>query len=193
MGLRVYRLLILALMFVGFSSFVNGIEASGFEGNPGLIENGDPELNDEKKLSASDIRLRLKLYASDFLGTRYKYSGTTPKGFDCSGFMHFIFKEYGLDVSGSSASIGHKGMRVPILSAQPGDLLFFGVKGKIHHVGMVVKNVDDQLLMIHSSSSRGVVIENVWDSAYWRKRLLFAKDILSGSIFAEDNSEVKTF
>lgn len=193
MVLRVNRLLILSLIFVGFSSFVNKIEATSLDRDPDPIEKGDPDINEEKKLSTSDIRLRLKLYASDFLGTRYKYSGTTPKGFDCSGFMHFIFKEYGLDISGSSASLGHKGMRVPILSAQPGDLLFFGVKGKIHHVGMVIKNVDDQLLMIHSSSSRGVVIENVWDSAYWRKRLLFAKDILSGSIFAEDTSEIKTF
>lgn len=193
MVLPVNRLLFLGFMFVGFCSFTNKIEAASFDTDPDPTENGDPSINDDKKLSTSDIRLRLKLYASDFLGTRYKYSGTTPKGFDCSGFMHFIFKEYGLDISGSSASLGRKGMRVPILSAQPGDLLFFGVKGKIHHVGMVVKNVDNQLLMIHSSSSRGVVIENVWDSAYWRKRLLFAKDILSGSIFAEDTNEIKTF
>lgn len=193
MVLRGNRLLFLGFMFVGLCSFTNKIEAASFDTDPDPTENSDPNINDEKKLSSSDIRLRLKLYASDFLGTRYKYSGTTPKGFDCSGFMHFIFKEYGLDISGSSASLAHKGMRVPILSAQPGDLLFFGVKGKIHHVGMVVKNVDNQLLMIHSSSSRGVVIENVWDSAYWRKRLLFAKDILSGSIFAEDTNEIKTF
>jgi len=144
--------------------------------------------------SVNEFRKSVRFFASNYIGTRYRYTGVNPaSGFDCSGFVHFVYKEHGVDLSRSSSSQSSHGLRTPVGSAQPGDLLFFGVKGKIHHVGIVLKNSGDELIMIHSSTSRGVIIENVWESAYWRKRLLFAKDIISDSYVVADQLKNETF
>jgi hypothetical protein len=160
--------------------------------------NGDPNKalvikNIPSSISSELFRFQLKEFAYNYLGTRYKPSGHSPGGFDCSGFVSYIFENHGLLISRSSSALSHHGMRIPISSAKVGDLLFFAVKGRVHHVGMVVSNTEDELLMIHSSSSRGVIVENVWASAYWRKRLLFAKDFISDAIFATEEANQGTF
>ncbi len=133
-------------------------------------------------------------FAKEYLGSRYRYNGTTHKGFDCSGFTSFVFDKHGIILDHSSRGQSKFGKRVAIKKAQPGDLLFFGVRGNIHHVGIVVSNTDNELMMIHSSTSRGVVIENVWTSAYWRKRLMFVRDVLSTGLSPEDLvQELDTF
>ena len=65
---------------------------------------------------------------------------------------------------------------IPWKKANPGDLIFFGEKGSIHHVGIVEKNKPDELRVIHSTNQRGVIEENVLVSDYWKKRILFAVD-----------------
>jgi cell wall-associated NlpC family hydrolase len=82
------------------------------------------------------------------------------------------------------------GKRVPISSAQPGDLLFFAVKGNVHHVGLVVKNENNQLWMIHSATSRGVVLEEVFTSGYWGRRLLCARDLVSQMALSSEEDKV---
>lgn len=161
-------------------------------------ESDSLSIKEDKNLSEvssiMELRKSVRFFASNYIGTRYRYTGIHPSsGFDCSGFVHFVFKEHGVDLSRSSSSQSSEGLRIPIGSAQPGDLLFFGVKGRIHHVGIVLKNNDDELIMIHSSTSRGVIIENVWESAYWRKRLLFAKDIIADNWGFNEKKNLGTF
>lgn len=134
------------------------------------------------KLSA-EMRLRKDVLkeAEKYKGTKYKYAGKTPQGFDCSGYTYYIFSKFDINLSGSSTAQSKQGKEIPVSKAKPGDLLFFGRNGrngKIQHVGMVFKNNTDGLYMIHSSSKRGIVVDNVTTSKYWKPKLLFARTVL---------------
>ena len=135
------------------------------------------------KKNTGEISLRKSLIkeAEKYRGIKYKYAGKDPKGFDCSGFMYYVCSKYSIKLSGSSAYQSKQGTEVELSKAKSGDLLFFGRhgrSGKIQHVGMVHKNNSEGLFMIHSSSSRGIVIDNVTNSKYWKPRLLYARKII---------------
>jgi cell wall-associated NlpC family hydrolase len=141
-----------------------------------------PTKNNSPKVSAeTTLRRGLIKDAEKYKGTKYKYAGKDPKGFDCSGFTYYVCSKHDIKLSGSSASQSKQGVEIAISKVKPGDLLFFGRNGrdgKIQHVGIVYKNTSEGLYMIHSSSKRGIVIDNVTTSKYWKPKLLFAKTIL---------------
>lgn len=133
---------------------------------------------------SAEMRLRKDILkeAEKYKGTKYKYAGKTPKGFDCSGYTYYVCSKFDIDLSGSSSAQSQQGKEIPVNKAKPGDLIFFGRngrKGKIQHVGMVYKNNKDGLYMIHSSSKRGIVVDNVTTSKYWKPKLLFARTVLT--------------
>ncbi len=136
-----------------------------------------------KKKNTGEFSLRKSLIkeAEKHQGIQYKYAGKDPKGFDCSGFTYYVCSKYKIKLSGSSAYQSKQGTEITLSKAKAGDLLFFGRNGrsgKIQHVGMVYKNTGDGLYMIHSSSSRGIVIDNVTNSKYCKPRLLFSLQII---------------
>jgi cell wall-associated NlpC family hydrolase len=118
-------------------------------------------------------------FAKRFLGTPYHYAGSTPSGFDCSGFIYYVMGNFGIQLSRSSPGIAEFGKTVKLSELQPGDLMFF--KGRnlnatgVGHVAMVVEVVDGQIKFIHSSSSRGVVIDTFNSSKYYIPRFIKAK------------------
>jgi cell wall-associated NlpC family hydrolase len=117
-------------------------------------------------------------YAKTFLGTPYKYSGTTPSGFDCSGFIGYVMGKFGLTIPRTSYSIAELGKTIKLADVQPGDLLFF--KGRnlnssqVGHIAMVVEANENEIIMIHAAS-RGVVTENFKTSKYYIPRFIKAK------------------
>jgi cell wall-associated NlpC family hydrolase len=120
-------------------------------------------------------------YAQNFTGIRYKHAGRSPRtGFDCSGFTNYILQEFDLKVSCSSAMQSTQGERISLDEILPGDLIFFGSKKHIQHVAMVVECAADGIICVHSTSSRGVVVENISTSNYWRPKVLFARDVITG-------------
>ncbi|MCC7466802.1 MAG: C40 family peptidase [Saprospiraceae bacterium] len=130
---------------------------------------------------ATPFRQKVVDYGKKFVGTTYKYAGQSPKtGFDCSGFTSYVLNEYGVPISPASAVQAKEGRKVPLEKVMPGDLIFFGEsRRKISHVGMVVKRGPEGITCVHSTTSRGVIVENVTQSTYWKDKILFARDVIS--------------
>ncbi|CAH0345142.1 NlpC/P60 family protein [Bacillus sp. CECT 9360] len=110
--------------------------------------------------------------AKKLKGVPYKWGGVTPKGFDCSGFINYVFKTQGIVLPRTAADLYSKvGLKV----SQPavGDLVFFSTyKAGASHVGIYIGNGD----FIHASSSKGVTITKL-NSSYYAKRFLGAKTL----------------
>jgi cell wall-associated NlpC family hydrolase len=129
-------------------------------------------------MAVSGKRAELLSSAKKYVGTPYRYGGKDPSGFDCSGFTQYVYRTQGLSLPPNSASQASSGKRLSPLQAKPGDLLIFREAGRVKHVGMIVDKDHSSLKMIHASSSRGVIIEDVLDSNYWKKRMAYAVSVL---------------
>lgn len=131
---------------------------------------------------------QMKEFASQFLGTRYRLGAAGPKQFDCSGFVGYVFRNFGFDLHRDSRSQFLQGEKVDKNDLKPGDLLFFSSrssgKGRVGHVAMVTDvNEDGSCRFIHASSSkRGVVYQNFPDNGYYSKHYIGAKRIIGSSI-----------
>lgn len=75
--------------------------------------------------------------AAKYLGTPYVWGGKSPSGFDCSGFVQYVFKEaYGIDVGGWTVPQESSGTKISVAEAQAGDLYFWGSPGGTYHVAI---------------------------------------------------------
>ncbi len=129
----------------------------------------------EKKLRTEIIKT-----ARNYLGSDYQYGGTTPSGFDCSGFISFVLNEYGYESGRSSSQIASKGLPVSQYRVKAGDLLFFGSGTSISHVALATKvNKHGDITIIHSTTSGGVMEEIFNESIYWKSKFMFARDIIT--------------
>lgn len=133
----------------------------------------------EAEKKEARIRSHIVKYARDYEGTRYRYAGKSPKGFDCSGFTGYIFDKEGIELAASSKKQSKQGKFREVNHAKPGDLIFFGPPFKIDHVGIVTQNKRGKLKVIHSTNSQGVVESDVNQILYWKKRIKFARDVIS--------------
>ncbi len=127
------------------------------------------------------LRKDIVAYAKKFKGTRYKYAGVSPKtGFDCSGFTHYVMDNFDIELSRSSRAQATQGSGKPIEKVEPGDLIFFrrSKRSPVFHVAMVVSNDGKRLHVIHSTS-RGVVIDDILASSYWRPKIDEGRDVIS--------------
>ncbi|MDT8859956.1 peptidoglycan-binding protein [Alkalihalobacillus sp. MEB130] len=107
--------------------------------------------------------------ASSLKGTPYLWGGTSPSGFDCSGFIQYVFKQNGKNVPRTTSDLYKQGQSVSNLHA--GDLVFFSTyRSGPSHVGIYLG--DRQF--IHVGSSTGVATASL-DQSYWAQRYLGAK------------------
>lgn len=124
--------------------------------------------------SSSAIVRRVIQAALAYQGVPYQFGGTTPNGFDCSGFTRYVFAQAGVYLPRSADEQYEVGQPVSYSRLQPGDTVFFTTyEAGASHSGIYLGNGK----FISSTSSRGVVIDRL-DSGYWGARYLGARRVL---------------
>ena len=121
--------------------------------------------------TSSPNRESLVTEAKTYLGVPYVWAGNSPSGFDCSGFTSYVMKQKGIDLPRRAADQYEQSTKIKEKNVQKGDLVFFNNGSGVSHVGIVISNLGEPLVMIHSSSSQGIIITEVEKSEYWMKRL----------------------
>lgn len=125
-------------------------------------------------------RAELVDFASQFIGTPYQRDGKHPAtGFDCSGFVAYVYNHFGKRLKGGSRDFAAKGYYKNEDNLKKGDLVFFGENDEITHVGIVTRRTKRGIEMIHSSSSYGITRDVFNHSNYWYNKFLYGKDVLS--------------
>ncbi|GEM_PF-3452336 len=131
------------------------------------------------------LRTRVVREVQRYVGVPYQFGGTNPgSGFDCSGLTCYVFGKQGVKLPRVSRDQARVGRRIHLKYAKPGDLVFFGRRGRVSHVGIVVENKNGDVVVIHSTSSKGVRKDHILQSRYWKRRVLFARDVLGGTVTA---------
>ena len=125
------------------------------------------------KLS-SNLSSKIISTSKNYIGTKYLWGGTTPNGFDCSGFVDYVFNKHGIDLPHSSQAM-HNTVGYPVAKSdlKPGDLVFF-ITNKVStsHVGIYIGNNE-----FISATSSGVKIASLSNS-YWGPKYNGANRIL---------------
>lgn len=110
--------------------------------------------------------------ALGFRGVPYKNGGSDPSGFDCSGFIWYVFAQHGVGVPRTVTEQFQSGDDIDSQELQPGDLVFFRTAGQaVSHVGMAIGGDE----FVHAPSSRGEVRVERLSSSYWRPRYAGAR------------------
>lgn len=114
------------------------------------------------------------------LGIKYHYANCDPEaGFDCSGFVYYVFEHFKVKVPRSSIDYENFGTKVSMDSCKIGDVIIFtgtdATKRKPGHVGIIISKPGEELQFIHSSSDKktpGIKISNYKTSENYKKRYL---------------------
>ncbi len=117
----IVKYLLLFVCFISLSAFTQTAV------NDALVKtvNDSLTVQDTVKPKNSEQIDQIVSYAKKFLGTPYRYAGTTPSGFDCSGFISYVFGNFGFSLVHSSYGMAEFGATVKLADVQAGDLLFF--------------------------------------------------------------------
>jgi cell wall-associated NlpC family hydrolase len=160
-------MLIAALLLPGCGSEPARPAASGSRTWP-LVPPSDPA-------AANAVTLR----ALGLVGTPYRWGGNTPQsGFDCSGLVNYVYRNVlELHLPRTSRDLARvQGPRIPERQLASGDLVFFGNRGEVSHVGIYV----GEGRFVHAPSTGGTVRLDRLDGAYWRDHYSGARRVLDG-------------
>ncbi len=113
-------------------------------------------------VSAEDV----VAFAETLIGTRYLYgSSIKEKGFDCSGFITYVFTHFKIQVPRVSSDFTNAGEEIPISNSKKGDIILFtgsdAKSGVVGHMGIITQNNKGNVEFIHAATSRGVMISGM--------------------------------
>jgi len=124
----------------------------------------------------AEVRQRVIGIAASLLGTPYHFGGTTPAGFDCTGYVAYVFRHAaGMRLPRRSVDQVQFGEAITPLAMQPGDLVYFRIeREKSLHVGIYI----GEGRFVHAPSTNGAVNVQSLALDYWRTRFLGARRVL---------------
>jgi|APHig6443718053_1056840.scaffolds.fasta_scaffold11106_3 cell wall-associated NlpC family hydrolase len=168
----IYILFLTILMLIGCTSVKKGDQSGkGKKGKVIRIVTA-PDGPDDSFISEGgfDRKILLKV-VEQWIGTPYKYGGSSKSGVDCSGLVWQVFNEaFGINLKRSSIEILTMVKIIKEESLSPGDLVFFKTSDKeVNHVGIYL----GERRFVHSSTSRGVIISGL-DEPYYKKHYMGA-------------------
>lgn len=142
-----------------------------------LLFTATPFMSNEAQASGTATQDEIVNYAKQFIGVPYKWGGTTPSGFDCSGYTTYVFNQkFGFNLPRTSGSQAGVGSAVSKSNLQKGDLVFFSFtagSSSVGHVGIYIGNGD----FISATSSKGIAIEDLNTNSYWAPRYITARRV----------------
>ncbi|MBN1646392.1 MAG: C40 family peptidase [Spirochaetales bacterium] len=130
-------------------------------------------------LSALDVQKDIVQEAKKYVGKPYRYGGTGPNSFDCSGFIYFIYMKHVPGISRTTDILAGTGTAVKRKDLLPGDLTFWATGSnpkEVSHVAIYIGN-NRIIHAISDGPNRGIAITDI-NSPYWKDRYLFARRVL---------------
>ncbi|MGJ7921202.1 LysM peptidoglycan-binding domain-containing protein [Neobacillus sp. LXY-4] len=146
-----------------------------FQSDYGLPVTGTGDTATLTAVQHAIVKKALVLDSRNYIGVPYLWGGSTPSGFDCSGFIYFMFNKHGVNTTRTtSGSLYTQGISIDRSKLQPGDLVFYAVNepGVISHVGFYV----GENQFISATSSKGIQVVSL-DNTYWAKYYVGAKRV----------------
>lgn len=122
---------------------------------------------------SSSIGTSIVSYAKEFLGVEYVWGGSSPQGFDCSGFVWYVYKNFGIQLNRVSTDQAQQGVAVDKADLKTGDLVFFNTNhgNRINHSGIYIGDG----MFIDASSGRGEVIISSLNTGFYAETYVTAR------------------
>lgn len=129
-----------------------------------------------KEKVSSGLATEIVSYAKKFLGVKYVYGGSSPTGFDCSGFVKYVYDHFEISIERVASAQATQGTKVSKADLKPGDLVFFDTNGghnKVNHAGIYIG--DGNFIHSSSASSAHKVVISSLESGFYDKSYMTAK------------------
>ena len=133
-----------------------------------MVSGNGQSIVQSQQVSRSSDRVSTVLnYAKTFIGVPYAAGGMSDRGFDCSGYVKYVFGHFGINLSRTAGEQYNTGQKVSSAEAKPGDFVAFSSGRYISHIGIYLGNGK----FISATSSRGIAVDSV-HGPYWGSRFL---------------------